>query len=248
MEKVFKHTIDPKHILKILLAITFILGLLNLYAIYLRFFPERYSIYSNFHEFVVDLYVNQFVMNTEMNIPTYFATLQLLLASVLLFIIAAWKKLQGDRFHLHWKGLAFLLLLFSIDEFTAMHETLSKLLKELPDFYGLFAFKWVIAGIGFVLVFGALYFVFFLHLENKYKILFLSAAMLFFGGAIGFEVIGGRFANYNDTRNFIFHAITTIEEMLELVGISLLVYALLDYIKASFSEVRFLLEREQTKL
>ncbi len=248
MEKLPTQTINPKRVLKILLATAFILALLNLYALYLRFFPERYSIYSNFHEFIVDLYIKQFMMNTEMNIPTYFATLQLLLASLLLFIIAKWKKLQDDKFRRHWKGLAFLLLLFSIDEFTAMHETLSKLLKELPDFNGLFAFKWVIAGIAFLAIFGLLYFVFFLHLEKKYKLLFLSAAILFFGGAVGFEVIGGRFANYNDTRNFTFHAITTIEELLELGGIALLIYALLEYMKASFPEVRFSLTREQTKL
>ena len=235
----FATQINPKKILKILLGITLVLAILNIIALYLRFFPERYRIYSNLHEFFVDFFINEFTMNTEMNIPTYISSIQLFLASVLLFVIAAWKKIERDKYYRHWKGLAFLLLLFSVDEFIAMHEKLSKLLKDFPDFYGLFAFKWVIAGIAFVVIFGLLYLMFFFHLEKKYKVLFLTAAILFFGGAVGFEVIGGRFANYNDTRNFTFYMITTVEETLEPSGIALLIYALLEYIKQHFPEVRF---------
>ena len=235
----FSTKLNPKKILKILLGITLVLAILNIIALYLRFFPERYQIYSSLHEFFVDSFINEFTMNTEMNIPTYVSSIQLFLASVLLFIIAAWKKIERDKYLRHWQGLAFLLLLFSVDEFIAMHEKLSKLLKDLPDFYGLFAFKWVIAGIAFVLIFGLLYLMFFFHLEKKYKVLFLTAAILFFGGAIGFEVIGGRFANYNDTRNFTFYMITTVEEVLEPSGIAVLIYALLEYIREYLPDLRF---------
>lgn len=243
-KKLYNTRINPKRILKILLGLTFILAVLNVLALYLRFFPERYHIYNSLQEFFVDLFIDQFTMNTEMNIPTYVSSIQLLFASILLFIIAAWKEIEKDKYRRHWKGLAFLLLVFSIDEFVAMHERLSKLLKDLPDFNGLFAFKWVIAGIAFVVVFGLLYIMFFFHLENKYKVLFLASAILFFGGAIGFEVIGGRFANYHDTRNFTFYMITTVEEILEPSGIALLIYGLLSYIKDYFPEVRFSLKEK----
>lgn len=244
---VFTLKINPKRILKILLGITFSLAILNLIAMYLRFFPERYHVYSKLHEFFLDIYIDRFIMNTEMNFPTYFATFQLLAASILFFIIAAWKKIDKDKYRFHWKGLAFLLLLFSIDEFTAMHERLEKLFKHLPDFNGLFFFKWVIPGIAFLLLFGLLYLMFFFHLEKKYKILFLSSAFLFFGGALGFEVIGGRFANYNDTRNFTFYMLTTIEETLELGGIALLIYSLLHYIKRYIPEIHIFLKEGQEK-
>ncbi|MBT3190192.1 MAG: hypothetical protein HN736_12455 [Anaerolineae bacterium] len=239
--------LNPKKILKILLGITLALVVLNIVALYLRFFPERYQIYNQFHEFIVDLIVNQFALNTEMNFPTYFSSIQLLLASILFFLIAAWKKLEGDKYRIHWKGLGFLLLLFSIDEFTVMHERLSKLFKNLPDFYGLFSFKWVFAGIGFVVIFGLLYLMFFFQLEKKYKILFLASAALFFIGALGFEIISGRYANYNDTRNITYNMITTVEETLEMGGISLLVYSLFDYIKTHFPETRFFLNTEESK-
>ncbi|MCP4143446.1 MAG: hypothetical protein GY755_24695 [Chloroflexi bacterium] len=242
----FSTEINPKKILKILLGTTLVLVLLNVIALYLRFFPERYHVYNQLHEFFLDIYIDRFSMNTEMNIPTFFATFQLLAASILLFIIAAWKKMQKDKFRIHWKGLAFLLLLFSIDEFTAMHERFTKLFKDLPDFNGLFYFKWVIPGIAFVLIFGLLYLLFFLHLEKKYKILFLASAILFFGGALGFEVIGGRFANYNDTRNFSFQMIATVEETLELGGVSLLIYSLLAYMKGYFSEIGLVFNKEES--
>ena len=243
---VYTSRVNPKRILKILLGITISLAILNVIAMYLRFFPERYHVYSRLHEFFLDIYIDRFIMNTEMNFPTYFATFQLLAASILLFIIAAWKKIDKDKYRHHWKGLAFLLLLFSVDEFTAMHERLEKLFRDFPDFNGLFFFKWVIPGIAFLLLFGLLYLMFFFHLEKKYKFLFLSSAFLFFGGALGLEIIGGRFANYNDTRNFTFHMLTTIEETLELGGIALLIYSLLEYIKTSFPDLHFSLESEQT--
>lgn len=243
-KSVFIARINPSRILKVLLWTIFALIILNIIALYLRFFPERYHVYSSLHEFFLDIYIDRFSMNTEMNIPTFFATFQLLWSSLLLFIIAAWKKAQKDKFRRHWMGLAFLLLLFAVDEFTAMHERFTKLFKDLPDFNGIFYFKWVIPGIAFVLLFGLLYFMFFLHLEKKYKMLFLFSAILYFGGALGFEILGGRFANYNDTRNFSFEMISTVEETLELGGISLLIYALLEYMKECFSEVRFLLIEE----
>lgn len=237
-------SLAPKKILKILLGITSLLTLLNIYALYLRFFPERYRVYSALHELILDIYIDRFSMNTEMNIPTYFSTLILLFASCLLFVIAKRKKAQKDRFRIHWAGLGWILLLFSIDEFTAMHERLSKLFKAFPDFNGLFFFKWVIPGIIFVALFALLYLLFFLHLEGKYKLLFLASAILFFGGALGFEIIGGRFANYNDTRNFSFQMIATVEEVLEMVGVSLLIYSLLDYMKGFFTQIKLDLEEQ----
>ena len=237
-------SLEPKKILKILLGITIVLALLNVVALYLRFFPERYRVYSVLHEFALDIFIDRFSMNTEMNIPTYFSTLILLFASCLLFIIAKWKKAQKDRFRVHWAGLGWLLLLFSIDEFTAMHERFSKLFKAFPDFNGLFFFKWVIPGIIFIALFALLYFLFFLHLEGKYKLLFLISAILFFGGALGFEIIGGRYANYNDTRNFSFQMIATVEESLEMVGVSLLIYSLLDYMKGYFTQIKVDLEEQ----
>jgi hypothetical protein len=41
--------------------------------------------------------------------------------------------------------------------------------------------------------------------------------------------------------------ITTVEETLEMGGISLLVYSLFDYIKTHFPETRFFLNTEESK-
>ncbi len=237
-----KYTIrlHPKRALKILLGITFALVILNVIALYLRFFPERYTVYSAMHEFFLDVFISQFTLNSEKNIPTFFSSFLLFAASALFFIIASWKKAQRDKYRVHWKILAFLLLLFSIDEFTSLHEKLIKPFRDLPDFNGLFYFKWVIPGLAFVFIFGLAYFMFFLHLERRYKILFLLSAALFFGGALGFEIIGGRFANYNGLKNFTFYMIATVEEMLELGGISLLVYSLLHYMETYIPDLRFL--------
>jgi len=238
-------SLTPKKVLQALLWSILTLVILNIIALYLRFFPERYHVYNAVHEFALKIYINQFSVNTEMNIPTYFSSFILLFASLLLFVIAKWKKAEKDRYRVHWAGLGWILLLFSVDEFTAMHEQFSKLFKAFPDFNGLFSFKWVIPGLIFIGVFALLYFFFFLHLEGKYKILFLLSAIMYFGGALGFEVIGGRFANYHNTRSFAFEMISTVEETLEMLGISLLIYSLLDYMQGYFTRIEIKIKEEK---
>jgi hypothetical protein len=232
-------TIKPRLIGTILLVATVILVALSTIGQVFRYFPDSYQIHSPAQEFALDFFIKEFDVNTESNIPTYFNTIILAIAALLLFVIASAKKALKDRFRYGWFALAFFLLYLSIDELAMIHEKLSKPLSGMTDLGGWFHYRWVIAGMVGVIVVGLLFLRFFLHLENRFKVLFLLSGVLYFMGALGGEMVSGRYADVFGTKNFASALLTTGEEALEFSGVSLLIYSLLNYIELHFSELRF---------
>ena len=65
------------------------------------------------------------------------------------------------------------------------------------------------------------------------------AVILFIGGAIGVELIGGRYAELNGPKNLMYSMIVAIEESLEMGGLIVFIWALLRYCADNYKEVRF---------
>ncbi|TFH41089.1 MAG: hypothetical protein E4H01_15480, partial [Lysobacterales bacterium] len=63
-----------------------------------------------------------FKLDAEMNVPTWFSTVQLFLASMLAFMIYLDRRLDGTRYVAHWSGLGFIMLYISLDEAISLHE------------------------------------------------------------------------------------------------------------------------------
>jgi hypothetical protein len=68
------------------------------------------------------------------------------------------------------------------------------------------------------------------------------AAILYIGGAIGVELIGGRYAELHGEENWTYSMITTVEESLEMAGLIVFIWALLEYCADNYKEVRFRFE------
>jgi hypothetical protein len=86
---------------------------------------------------------------------------------------------------------------------------------------------------------GIFYFHFFMNLPKRIRLLFLASAGLCICGGIGFEMVSGHYIERHDDQQPIYIMMTTIEELLEMLGLSLFVYALLEYIKQSTPRVSF---------
>ncbi len=179
----------------------------------------------------------------EKNLPTYFSTILLLFASCLLIIIYYVKKNFHDKYRFHWGLLALIFLFLSMDEILELHEQLSepmqKLVNVLPgslNFWG-----WIIPYSILVVIFAAYYLAFFFSLDKKMRIYFSVSASLYITGAIVFELIEGiyyttQMANYDPFsyihNNIPFFIMVTIEEILEMSGVILFIYSLIEYIKS----------------
>lgn len=231
--------LNPRRILFTLIGICALLVCLSILGQYLRFYPGSIDMHGTFQEFIIDLLMHSFYTDAESNIPTYFNTIILFIPAMLFAIVGAWKYAIQDKFKFQWIGLSLIFIYLSMDEAAILHEKLINPMRELFNyerFGGIFYFAWVIPGIIAVLLFMLAYLRFFLHLENKYKILFFLSLGLYVGGIIGGEMLSGHFAGTIGFKNFTYAAYTSIEESLEWIGCSLLIYSLLQYIQQYLPE------------
>ena len=104
---------DPIGVARVLGAVVLLLLLANGLSLWFEFGLGRPTVYGFVQEFDVD---------RENNVPTYFSALILLIAGCLAGLIALWQVAQGSVFARHWIALAPLFLFLSVDEAISLHE------------------------------------------------------------------------------------------------------------------------------
>lgn len=227
--------LNPKRILIGLLAIVALLVALSIYGQRIRFFGVA-DIRGYWHEFLLDLLMSAFYLDAEGNIPTFANALLLFIPALLFAFIGAWKHSIRDKFRFHWMGLALIFLFLSFDEAAVLHERLIKPMRAIVGAEGFFYFAWVIPGMIAVALFGLIFLMFFLHLDKKFKLLFFLSLAVYIGGAIGGEMVSGYIAGMIGHKNFTYAVVASLEESVEMIGCSLIIYSLLEYIKTHLPE------------
>ena len=100
------------------------------------------------------------------------------------------------------------------------------------EFHGILTFSWVLAGLIFVAIFTIYYMKLFLSFPTRYKKIFFIGFSVYVGGALVMEMIDGLIENIYNQGSIPYILATNIEEFFEMTGISILIYALLDYISS----------------
>jgi hypothetical protein len=205
-----------------------------------------------------------FDVGREDSIPTWFESMQFMLCSVLLAVIAVAKKQHSERYSLHWGVLSIIFLYLSLDEVATIHETiggeLERLLHNSTGFNasGAISFFWVVPGAAFVFIVLLAYVRFLAYLPRTTRRLFLFAGALFVLGALGLEMLtaqvvssSGGIANWlvsashgivdRDSASAIPTILkgvqTSIEEMFEMLGLTAFIYGLLSYISSHVEDM-----------
>jgi len=225
-------SLKPSTIARILGAVACLLVLASI--------GGQFSKYVLWHDIPKRL-VRIFDLDKENNFPTFFSVLLLIFSSLLLAIITLINRKKRTVHVLNWAILSSGFMFLAYDEAFQVHEKLIKPIRILlgGDNLGVFYYAWVIPGIALVLVLALFFLRFMLHLPTKTRLSFLVAVILFIGGAIGFELIGGRYAELNGPKNLMYSMIVTIEESLEMGGLIVFIWALLRYCADNYKEVRF---------
>ncbi|MFD3003426.1 multidrug transporter [Pontibacter toksunensis] len=175
--------------------------------------------------------VRTFDLNWEENVPAFFSTVILLLASLLLYAIYYLKKTH-DNEKRKWGVLSFVFLFMAVDENLQIHEYMSEVVRPMlfSDFSGLLYWAWVVPYAVLVLAAVAFFMPFVLGLPTKTKVLFIFSGAMFVAGAIGMELFEGYFYvryGYTHIYNLVLYC---LEEMLEMSSVVIFIYALLDYL------------------
>ena len=90
------------------------------------------------------------------------------------------------------------------------------------------------------------YWKFVMHLPTKTRRLFVVAAIVYVSGVIGIELVAGRYVDLYGKDNLVYSFLATLEESLEMTGVIVFVYALLDYISVKPGAVRFRIKSDST--
>lgn len=180
-----------------------------------------------------DTLVEFFSVSSEGKIPTWFSGLALVACAVVLAVIAVDRFREGDRLRHFWALLSAIFFYISFDEVTHVHEEIGPLLGDALGASGFLA-GWVVPAMLVLLPLGLAYLRFLALLPARSRWLIVAAGVVFVGGALGMELVGNAYRLTNE-RDIGYGIIATIEEIFEMGGIVIFLYALLDHLEREVS-------------
>jgi hypothetical protein len=160
----------------------------------------------------------------EATVPTFFSSLLLLACAGSAAFVAA--RETGPRAR-RWWMLAAVFVALSLDETIAFHEATIVPLRHSLEAGSIFYFTWVVPGIAFILAAGFAFRSLIADLSQPQRKAAVSGAVLFFTGALGFELAEGWVVDGYGAKTLALIPLGTVEEALEMVGATLFLYALM---------------------
>jgi hypothetical protein len=224
----YRLPIDARRVLHVLVSISVLLCVASFATQIARIVFGHSRIFGLVHLLNVD---------AENNWPSWWSASLLLVSAVLLGLIAAAELRRRGRYRRHWFALSLIFAWLSFDEASEWHEGFIEPLQLALDPPPIFFFAWVIPGMGLVAVLALLYWGFMRALPRATARLFHLSALVFLTGALGVEMIGGWYYSRPGPPDLIYVAITHVEEILEMLGVSTFVYALLVHIRSEQLEI-----------
>jgi hypothetical protein len=225
--------ISPKKLAAVLVFV--VLGLTGAHV------AVQYLKYFQGHDTLLGLSL-QLDLGAESNIPTWYSSSALLLSAILLGVIGFANKRASNPHASHWLGLAAIFFYLSLDEAAIIHERTGSLIRATLENFGFFNgflyYPWVVFGMICILIVALVYIRFLAALPVKSRYLFLIAGTLYIGGALGVEILGGRYDYLYGHNNFAYTMLVACEESFEMLGIVVLIYALLSHLGSSLSNLR----------
>lgn len=236
--------ISPRKIAFALLCVIAILLFVNLAIIYLRFVKGFAHLRGFIHGFYFD---------AEANLPSLYSALAIFFCSVLLWLIGTLGIEKTARRSFYWKILSAIFIFLAIDEFGSLHEYMiqpvRRMMHQSPLDSDYLYFAWFIPYIIFVLLLVIVLLRFLFSLPARTRWLFILGGAVFLSGAVGMEMVGGKYwaergwaIDGSDEVNLTYALITTFEELLEMLGIVIFIYALSGYYLKQIHEHSILLK------
>ena len=160
-----------------------------------------------------------FDLDEEESFGTWFSSGILLMAAVLLLHQARILWAKGGAWHAWWSVLGIGFCVMSLDEVVGMHEFMNSMMEDTP---------WTVVGFPVLVLVGMAYLPFLWHHRLRTGLLFLVAGAIYGGGAVGVE----HFTD-SDLNSLHYNMWTALEEGMEMMGVILLIFAVLDHMRGT---------------
>jgi hypothetical protein len=237
-----RHVLSVRGIMIPLIVIVASLTLLGAGAMFTKLILGA-SIYGT----VIHGSMHLFDLGLDGNIPTWYASVSLLLCALLLFLIARTLKGGQEKWKKHWYGLGGLFLFLSIDETATFHEragdALDQLSPTVQELGGFLFYSWVIIGGAAVVLVSLIFIRFTFSLPSRTRTLFVLAAAVFVAGGLGIEMVNAWLHDSVGTNTFAYVTMTVLEELLEMTGVLIFIYALLNVSRTRLPRLQLQLAR-----
>ena len=235
-------SVQPLDAAKKLFCFIALLLILNLVGVYLV-----HILHVNTH--AVQILVHFFDFNEEDNIPTFFSVLLLLLASSLLLIIAKLEPIH--KMARRWLFLSAIFLFLSLDESISIHERFSNLTNNVyhidTSMGGYLHYSWVVPYALGLIILTVIYAPFIWQLPPFIRTFFVLSGCVFVTGAMGLEIIEAHYSVLHGVHNLHYALLYTLEEVMEMSGVVLFIYALLTYIAQKHGEIKLSVTNSEQK-
>jgi hypothetical protein len=182
--------------------------------------------------------VRLFDLAREGNVPTWVQSYTLLACGALAGLIAFAEWQHRSRFRIHWVLTALFCVYLSADEASSIHEMAVRPLRTAFHTSGIFYYPWIVVGAAAAIAIAIASHRFIRSLPPRTRRTVIAAAVIYIAGALGVEALGGMYAETHGQRNLIYGLITTVEETLEMVGMSIAAFALLEYLRDHIGRIR----------
>ena len=160
-----------------------------------------------------------FDLDEEESFGTWFNSGLLLIAALLFMQQARSLRAQGEAWHKWWLILAIGFCVLSIEEIVGIHEWTNSMMGDTP---------WTLIGIQIFSLAALVYLPFLWHYRWRTGLLMLLAGCIYAGGALGVE----HFTD-SEVNSLHYNMWTALEEGMEMLGVIVLIYTLLDHLRGS---------------
>ncbi|MEP4767720.1 MAG: hypothetical protein ABJY83_07415 [Roseibium sp.] len=174
--------------------------------------------------------LRHFALDAERNLGAWYSSLLLMLSAFLLYFCGGLSRARRLRGSYNWYLLAVIFVFLSVDETVGFHETLIDPLRSAFDAKGIFHFAWVIPGMLAVFVAGLYFIPFLLRLPRRLALGMFVAGLVYVGGALGLELVGGLIASDHGMQATNYIMVAIVEESLEMIGLTIFLWVLSGHI------------------
>lgn len=172
----------------------------------------------------------------EGNVPSYFSAMLLIMAAALAGLIFLLEKRLG------WGAMALVLAYMSMDEAAELHESFTVPMREGFQLEGFLYFGWILIGIPLALIVGAAFLPFVLKLPRFCLFSFILAGAIYLTGALVVESYSATLWAETQYPTLPYHAVSLLEEWMEMGGVILVVHSLLWYLEKEIGEMKVVVD------
>jgi hypothetical protein len=211
--------VTPRALLAVFVPAMLLLNVANAIAVYL--YHHRHHNGGRFFQ--------EFSLDKEANVPSWFSSALLLTAAALLAFVALDALARKAPWGRHWAGLSVVYVVLSLDETAEIHERIGSWLRAHLKLHGPLHYAGVIPALALALFVGITYVRFLRALPRGTLLGILASAAIYITGAAGVEAASGWWAEGHGSRSTALLLVSTVEENLEMVGTLLFILVVLAY-------------------